>query len=782
MTERGYDFEAIKAKYPINEIIGRDIQLKKKGKEYVGLCPFHPDRNPSFQVIPHKDNGFAYCPSCGWHGDVVKFVAEYGKITIGDAVRKLTGESPVRETEEDKAERKRAIEAREQREAESRVKAIAVARQIWDSAAPANEDHPYLVKKGVEATLLRQEGDKLVLPVFNADGEIQSIQTIDPSGRKMFHPGAPVAYGKMAIGLNWESPAILCEGYATGATIHEATGSRVIITYSMGNMEKVARRMAEGGTRLILAADTGRSTEYMTKLAEELGLGLAVPVMKGDGTDFNDMDEEAGLDAVKLVFDEAEKTYEKKCKEVDTSSPIYGGTEYPFDISKEKLTEPPGWAGTLTDWIESQSRRPRRVISTAAALTAIGNIAGLTYIDGRDHTTTNLFAFCIAGSRTGKESIMQAVAEVHRVAGVSAATHGSIKSEQEIVRNLMHHQAAFYVIDEIGDYLEKIRSAQKRGGALYLEGVIAMLMAAQSKTNGYMLLTGDVKRGMEAEMVKELSQLNRKLEDDPGNESLVAMIAGLENRLRDIDNGLRNPFLSVIGFTTPIAFDSLVDHRAATNGFIGRSLIFNERDTAPRSKVTKGFHKPEMDMAMQMRIKSIAMREESPGGRIEHYAERKAVPCDDEADQMLEQVVIWLEDQANAHKMTSNLESLYMGAYELVSKISLILAIPDGVKRAEHVRWAFALVVRDLAEKVRLVMSNEREKDDPVLAMQAKIINLCSGDGGESLGVIYGKMRPKKKGDIDGVIAGLIDKGALKRVETMHKFNKRKIVHLIAKR
>lgn len=775
----GYDFEAIKDRYSINEIVGQSIHLKKRGREYVGLCPFHPDRNPSFQVIPH--GRFAYCPSCGWHGDVIKFVAEYDKISIGEAVQKITGErGPSKMSDEEKAARKKAIDAREQQEAEAKAKAIAVARQLWEAARPADEDHPYLVKKDVAATCLRQDGDKLVLPVFNQDGEIQSIQTIDGTGRKMFHPGAPVAHGRMAIGLNWDKPAILCEGYATGATIHDATGSRVVITYSMGNMEKVARTMAATGARLILAADTGRSTEYMTALAEELGLGLAVPVIKGDGSDFNDMAGEVGLDGVQAVFDKALEDYDRKSKEIDTSSPIYGGTEYPFDISQEKLTDPPGWAGVLTDWIESQSRRPRRVISAAAALTALGNIAGLTYIDGRDGTTTNLFTFCIAGSRTGKESIMQAVTEILRVAGLSAATHGPIKSEQEIVRNLTHHQAAFYVIDEIGDHLEKIKSAQKRGGALYLEGVIAMLMSAYSKADGFMLLTGDVKRGMEAETVKELAQMNRKLEDDPDNERILSAIATLEKRLAGIDNGLERPFLSVIGFTTPIAFDSLVDHRAATNGFIGRSLIFNERDTAPRSKVTKGFRKPPMDLTMEMRIKSIAMRDESPSGRIEYYGQRKEIPCDDEADRMLEQVLIWFEDQANAHKMTSNLESLYLGAYELVSKVSLILAIPDGIKRAEHVRWAFAMVVRDVAEKVRLVMSNDREKDDPILAMQAKIINLCSDEDGETVGIIYNRMRGKRREDVDKVIAGLVDKGALKRVETMHKFSRKKIVRLVA--
>jgi hypothetical protein len=112
----------------------------------------------------------------------------------------------------------------------------------------------------------------------------------------------------------------------------------------------------------------------------------------------------------------------------------------PFDISGVDLTSPPGFVGDLARWIEDQSRRPRKRLAVAGALSAMGNVAGLRYTDDRDGVSANLFAFCVAGSRTGKEAIQQAVAQVHRAAGLGGATHGAIKSEQEIVRNLTRHQ------------------------------------------------------------------------------------------------------------------------------------------------------------------------------------------------------------------------------------------------------------------------------------------------------------------------------------------------------
>ena len=57
--------------------------------------------------------------------------------------------------------------------------------------------------------------------------------------------------------------------------------------------------------------------------------------------------------------------------------------------------------------------------------------------------------------------------KVHIAAGLGAAVHGNFKSEQELISNIIHHQAAFYAVDEIGTVLSKVENARKRGGAAY---------------------------------------------------------------------------------------------------------------------------------------------------------------------------------------------------------------------------------------------------------------------------------------------------------------------------
>ena len=80
--------DAIKEKADIYEVVSEHVVLKKQGKDFVGLCPFHDDkRKPSFSVSPSKQ--FYYCFSCGAGGNAIKFLMEIGKRQFGDVVLDL---------------------------------------------------------------------------------------------------------------------------------------------------------------------------------------------------------------------------------------------------------------------------------------------------------------------------------------------------------------------------------------------------------------------------------------------------------------------------------------------------------------------------------------------------------------------------------------------------------------------------------------------------------------------------------------------------------------------
>ncbi|MBR3376999.1 MAG: DNA primase [Mogibacterium sp.] len=86
--------DELKAQLNIVDIIGREVTLKKSGSNYMGLCPFHNEKTPSFSVNEGKQ--FFHCFGCGKSGDVIGFVQEYYKLPFMEAVEKLAAENGIK--------------------------------------------------------------------------------------------------------------------------------------------------------------------------------------------------------------------------------------------------------------------------------------------------------------------------------------------------------------------------------------------------------------------------------------------------------------------------------------------------------------------------------------------------------------------------------------------------------------------------------------------------------------------------------------------------------------
>ncbi len=238
-------------------------------------------------------------------------------------------------TPEQRAARHQAIEAaRIRAEAElekDRKEAAAKAAAIWKAAKFEPADHPYLVKKGIGAHGARLHNDALVIPM-RAGGEIQSLQFIGPDGDKRFLAGGRVAGCYYSIGTT-KGAAALCvaEGFATGATIHEATGYPVAVAFNAGNLESVAKAMRAKfpDLALILCADDDLATEgnpgltKATEAARSVGGLLAIPDFGTDRpegvSDFNDLAAQCGKEAVKQAIASASAPARAECQQ-DTES------------------------------------------------------------------------------------------------------------------------------------------------------------------------------------------------------------------------------------------------------------------------------------------------------------------------------------------------------------------------------------------------------------------------------------------------------------------------------
>jgi len=445
-----------------------------------------------------------------------------------------------------------------------------------------------------------------------------------------------------------------------------------------------------------------------------------------------------------------------------------------IDISGIDLTRPPGFVGEVSKWIEDQVRYKREIISMGAALVTVGNLIGLKYRDPLAQTTSNLIGFCVAGSATGKDSILEASIEILTIVGLQRAAYGTIKSEQEVVRNLVEHQPTLYLLDEVGFLLSKINNAKTKGTAAYLEGILGIVMSIYSKANGVLLVSGDVRKEIRKQLVAEINQIDKQLDEGP-NAFLSARRASVEVGLEHIQTGIKAPFLSILGFTTPVNFDGSVNFENATNGFIGRSMLFIEQNSTPPEK--EDFSKRAMDEAMRNSIIELSTggSYNLMEGRIENYGEKIAIPTTDDARMLLKRANKCFQHLAEDHAEKTGLEAIYLRAKELVGKISFIIATPSGLRTVEHVRWAYALVKNDVDTKANLVIGNDRAKDSPEKALFSKIDNLLKDDDGKTFGVMLNRLRGVKKDELERALEKLVTKGAIIVEESVHPRRKDKI-------
>lgn len=264
------------------------------------------------------------------------------------ADRKATPWTP----EERKAWAERVAKERAEKQAaekERHEKAARIANSVWENAGDATDEHPYLKAKGVKAHGLKagkwfrvntETGDArlisdnaLLVPITDRKRKIHSLQAIFPAKMKaigdrnkdylsdgakrgLFHTiGKPLMHdGKPVF--------VLCEGYATGASIHECTGHCVLVCFDASNLVAVAQSLRSGLSEvgkdavIVLAADNDRWTttpvenpgiHHAKSAAKAVNGLLVVPefqTLDGEPTDFNDLHQREGADAVALAFEE----------------------------------------------------------------------------------------------------------------------------------------------------------------------------------------------------------------------------------------------------------------------------------------------------------------------------------------------------------------------------------------------------------------------------------------------------------------------------------------------
>ena len=213
---------------------------------------------------------------------------------------------------------------RAQQTANDQAQAKAAVQAIWDKAKDASTANAYVTRKGIHPLGCKVFGDAdtLIVPIYDGKPAIENLcnaQFIQADGTKRFKTGGKKKGCYCAIGNPESRVAVLCEGFATGASIAQATGYYVLVAFDAGNLLPVAERIKAAlpmDWRLIIAGDNDAYGEANTgadkarACAHAVGAECVLPDFTGceithAPTDFNDLHQLAGLEAVKAQIDGA---------------------------------------------------------------------------------------------------------------------------------------------------------------------------------------------------------------------------------------------------------------------------------------------------------------------------------------------------------------------------------------------------------------------------------------------------------------------------------------------
>lgn len=305
-------------RHNLSDIVARHTALRKRGgRELVGLCPFHAEKSPSFEVNDAK--GVYYCHGCGAHGDAFKFLMRKDGMTFRQAFEALTGDAFPVVSEEERTRRK---------EADARLTAerITLARSIW-SATVNPTDTPaevYARARGITMALpptirfvmtprwrdaetgeVGRNHPAMACALQDVHGALVGVQCIflQDGGRRKYErvrSDGTKAKAKLTFGVIVGSAfrigpptdhIVICEGPEDGLTLRQELGKTIWVACGTAMMSRII--VPSSITQITLAGDNGDAGRVAVQQATDalLGSGALVTAQFPDPAfkDWNDM-------------------------------------------------------------------------------------------------------------------------------------------------------------------------------------------------------------------------------------------------------------------------------------------------------------------------------------------------------------------------------------------------------------------------------------------------------------------------------------------------------------
>ena len=241
-------------------------------------------------------------------GTLIYYAMQYGYVVDKSAKPDYAA------IEREKAEAKKRAQQQKIKQAQLAQEAATRCFNQWQNATDAHNNHPYLIKKQVPAIGLKIDAHgHLLIPVLNANNQLQSLQIISPQGEKLFAKNSLTAAGFYQLGHIPDDSTIIniTEGYATAATLISLTQQPIFIAFSASNLTAVAQlvRKRHPQNPVVICADNDhldkhgapRASDKNTgvinaqKAAQAINARVCIPYCAG--SDFNDLFCESGREA-----------------------------------------------------------------------------------------------------------------------------------------------------------------------------------------------------------------------------------------------------------------------------------------------------------------------------------------------------------------------------------------------------------------------------------------------------------------------------------------------------
>ena len=306
------------------QVVQERVQLRRSGTAWKGLCPFHGEKTPSFQV--NGDKGFFHCFGCGVGGDVIKFVELYDKVTFPEAVRQLAGRVGL--TVPEPEDSKQDAEGQRDREALLKAHEVAAAwfreqlatpagaaarRQLEDrgltaetierirrrvrAGVPRRRCKARLLKEGFPLPLLlrsglvvqRDEGtvvdrfrNRLMIPIHRDNGAIVAFggraMEAGQQPKYLNSPETPIyVKGRTLYGLHLSKAAItrakhavMVEGYFDFAQAYQAGITNVVASSGTALTPAQAKLLKRFASKVVLSFDPDAAGQGAAARSSEL--------------------------------------------------------------------------------------------------------------------------------------------------------------------------------------------------------------------------------------------------------------------------------------------------------------------------------------------------------------------------------------------------------------------------------------------------------------------------------------------------------------------------------